>query len=272
MAIRFRSCRAKWGVEAPISWRTSSSRHLALIAETVQAAWVLGLAHLAPAVGYSGLSTDASDGSALLAWADLQQRVEFRLGDQGDRRFVADQPAVIVDTADRLEFGRRRVGRLDVPQVGRQPGRDSASGGQQQQRAVVGAGRQERRRGGVQRTGGIGEDEAVAGFFDAPAEGPVGVTGDRRSSSAPGPGPSAAVGPGIFVTVPGPRARRAPGVRRPRGSGHRSQGRCIDVSAATVSWPRPGPSASRIGAPLSAARPAAGISSARTVPLRITIT
>ena len=29
VAMRLRSCSAKWGVEAPISWRTSSTRHLA---------------------------------------------------------------------------------------------------------------------------------------------------------------------------------------------------------------------------------------------------
>ena len=86
-----------------------------------------------------------------------------------DRALVPDDPAVIVDAADRVA----RVARLDVEQVLAQRARQRAGVVEQQQRAVGAAGRQRRRRGGVERALGVGEDEPVAGVDDPPAEAPV---------------------------------------------------------------------------------------------------
>ena len=96
LRIRLRSCSAKCGVEAPISWRTSST-----------VTWCAGAgaraARLRPwesvASGVDGL--------------DLEQRVDPRLHVGGDGRLVAHQPAVIVDAAHRVLV----VAGLDVEQV-----------------------------------------------------------------------------------------------------------------------------------------------------------
>ena len=76
-AMRLRSCSAKCGVEAPISWRTSStvtsSRRDAL-----QAVGVLGLAHARLTRSSFGLR-DRRFGGRLAARADLEQGVDFGL-------------------------------------------------------------------------------------------------------------------------------------------------------------------------------------------------
>src|ERR671917_845045 len=87
LAMRLRSCSAKCGVEAPISWRTSSivtawpgrSR-------SGCSAWLIGL---------RGVQVTRQ-----LLGRDLQQRVDARLRGDRDRVRATDDPAVVVDARD----------------------------------------------------------------------------------------------------------------------------------------------------------------------------
>ena len=98
LRIRLRSCSAKCGVEAPISWRTSS---------TVTARF---------GARRSGCSASAMRGilrRTPVDGLDLEQRVDARLHVDGDRVLVAHEPAVVVDAAHRVLV----VAGLDVEQV-----------------------------------------------------------------------------------------------------------------------------------------------------------
>src|SRR3954468_17422269 len=101
-ATRLRICSAKCGVDAPMSWRTSSR----------VASW--------PALRRMGCSASDIDSLGLRPLlraadlADLEEQVDPRLHAQRDRLVVPDDPAVIVDTAHRVPA----VARLDVEEVG----------------------------------------------------------------------------------------------------------------------------------------------------------
>src|SRR3954447_11778733 len=97
-AMRLRRCIAKCGVEAPISWRTSST-----VTEcSGRRRW--------------GCSASAIGRRRLLAAVDrldLEQRIDPRLDRPGDRVLVTEQPAVVVHAAG----GVLVVSGLDVQQV-----------------------------------------------------------------------------------------------------------------------------------------------------------
>src|SRR4051794_4289032 len=101
-AMRLRICSAKCGVDAPMSWRTSSRvtswsalRRMGCSASDIDS---LGLRPLL-------LARDL---------ADLEEQVDPRLHAHRYRLVVADDPAVIVDAAHRIPA----VAGLDVEQVG----------------------------------------------------------------------------------------------------------------------------------------------------------
>src|SRR3954449_1200572 len=101
-AMRLRICSAKCGVDAPMSWRTSSS----------VTSW--------PALRRMGCSASDIDSLGLRSLrllpadlADLEEQVDPRLDAHRDRFVVADDPAVIVDAAYRVPA----VARLDVEEV-----------------------------------------------------------------------------------------------------------------------------------------------------------
>src|SRR3954453_17920420 len=153
-AIRLRICSAKCGVDAPMSWRTSSRvtswpalRRMGCSSSDIDS---LGLRSLL-------LSSDA---------ADLEEIVDLRLDAGRDRLVVPDEPAVIVDTAHRV----LAVPRLDVEQVRVERRVELVRVGDHEQRAVRAARRERRGGGRVERAVRAGEHHAVPGVDDAPAE------------------------------------------------------------------------------------------------------
>ena len=233
--MRSRSCSAKCGVEAPISWRTSST----------VTSW--------PGRRRSGCS-------AWLIWVRrsvwigaISSRLSMRdctgseIADS-----VADQPAAIVDAADRVA----RVARLDVEQVAadrqrqRVRGRRSAAAGRTC-RSPTAARRPPRRACGC----AFGEHEPVARVVDAPAVEPVAQARERdrrahrvrrRRCASPARCLCSARST-LAPTTDGRReqvdARSAVRLQAPRTSGRGSSSRCTNSS----------------GLPVFAAQPAAGI-------------
>src|SRR4051794_41915814 len=114
-AMRLRIWSAKCGVDAPMSWRTSSS----------VTSW--------PALRRMGCSASDIDSLGLRPLrllpadlADLEEQADPRLGAHRDRLVVADDPAVVVDAAHRGP----PVARLDVEQGG-VDGRGEPGGGRE---------------------------------------------------------------------------------------------------------------------------------------------
>src|SRR3954449_10313315 len=140
-AMRLRIWSAKCGVDAPMSWRTSSR----------VASW--------PALRRMGCSASDIDSLGLLpllraaALADLEEQVDPRLHAQGDRLVVPDDPAVIVDTANRVPA----VARLDVEEVGVDRRVESVGVRDDDQRSVRPTRRQRSGGGPVERAVGAGE-------------------------------------------------------------------------------------------------------------------
>ena len=104
----------------------------------------------------------------------LGQLVDFRLLVHVDRLLVADHPHVVVEGAGRVGG----VAGLHVEEVVTQLGREGSGAVGEQQRPPGAGGRERRRGGGVERRVVAGEDEAVAGVVDVPAEAAVVVAGE----------------------------------------------------------------------------------------------
>ena len=161
--IRLRTWSAKWGVEAPARARMSSAL----------TSWPRARA----ARGSRPRSSLASD------LGQLGEAVDFGLLFHLDGLLVSDHPNVVVEGARRVG----RVARLDVEQVPAQRRRKRIGVVGEQQRPPGPGGRERRRGRGVERLVAAGDDEAVAGVVDVPAEAAVAGSGRGRSRSRPGP-------------------------------------------------------------------------------------
>src|SRR4029079_6991472 len=113
--MRLRSWRAKCGVEAPISCRTSATD-----------TWYCGRRRSGCSAWAMGSVASGVDG------LDLEEGVDARLHVRGDGRLVAHQPAVIVDPAYQVLV----VAALDVEQVVLQRLGEGLRLGDEQQRTV----------------------------------------------------------------------------------------------------------------------------------------
>src|SRR3954454_20221592 len=158
--MRLRIWSAKCGVDAPMSWRTSSrvTSWPALRRMGCSASDIDSLGGLRPLFRAADL-------------ADLEEQVDPRLHAHRDRLVVPDDPAVIVDAAHRIPA----VARLDVEEV-RVDRRVEAVGVRDDEQRPVRPARRQRR-------GGPGVERAVR------AGGPPGG-GSARANPMPCPGPT----------------------------------------------------------------------------------
>ena len=229
--MRLRTWSAKWGVEAPARARMSSAVISWPASEQLRA---LRLAH--------GSSPDLGQ---------RRQIVYFGLLVHVDCPFVSDHPHVVVEGAGRIGG----VARLDVEQVPAQRRRQRSGAVGEQQRTPGARGRERRGGRGVERRVAAGDDEAVAGVVDVPAEAAFGVAGegDRVRHRVPA---GDAMDPAVDLgDLAAPRPRRSPRrarARRPAALEWRFS--AAAVAAGSVSRP-----AKRTGSPDRAAQAAAGI-------------
>ena len=117
-AMRLRSCRAKWGVEAPINSRTSSTL-TSPVRSLQHGGWGLGLAHGPVVVCVGSGSLEGAVGEATAGSVACREDISSSESScawvvAGDGAFVADQPAVIVNP---VHGARRRRPGLQIAQV-----------------------------------------------------------------------------------------------------------------------------------------------------------